>query len=51
MTDKRVPTIRKVGGGSLGVSLHPIFLKTAGFEYGDEIVVDAKKGVITIKKV
>ncbi len=38
-------------GTSIGVNIPPEYLEVAKMVKGDKVVIEAKKGVITIKKV
>lgn len=38
-------------GTSQGVNIPKDYLTVAGLEVGDKVVIEAKKGVVTIKKV
>ena len=45
----QMPKLRVIAQ-SVMVAINPLYLRIAGFEVGDEVVIDAKKGQITIKK-
>jgi len=44
--------IRTLGkrGNSISVNIHPFFLEVAGFKIGDNVMLNAEKGIITITK-
>lgn len=42
--------IKKLSNSSMGVSIHPTFLKVAGLKLHDKVEIEAKEDIIIIRK-